>query len=117
MVLLGGLNAWRAVEAVGLSAAVPDLATLQPPLLVAAYGLVCAIAFLGCAVLVWRRHPLAGRAALAATAAAFGLGALMRLGFGVSAEAAATLGFYAILNLLALAITASFAWKWRKVQA
>jgi hypothetical protein len=42
-------------------------------------------------------------------AIAFALGAALRLGLAASPEPASTFGFYAILNALALFVTAAFA--------
>ena len=109
MALFSALNVWRMGEAIGLARAVPDLVTNAPPLLQAAYGLVFAIAFAGCAGLAWRRHRRAGRAAMLCAAMAFALGALLRLGLAATPEPAITFGFYAILNALALLLTVAVA--------
>ncbi len=109
MAILCAINAWRMGEAIGLARSVPDLATSTPPALAAGYGLVFAVAFGGCAWLAWRRHRWAGRAAVMCVAIAFALGAALRLGLAASPEPASTFGFYAILNALALFVTAVFA--------
>lgn len=105
MAFLCAINLWRMVEAIGLARSVPELATATPPALAAGYGLVCAIAFGGCAWLALRHHPWAGRAAVLCVAMAFAVGATLRLGLATSPEPAFTFGFYAILNALALLIT------------
>jgi hypothetical protein len=105
MAALCALNVWRVGEAIGLARSVPDLATTTPPVLTAGYGLVFAVACAGCVWLAWRRHRWAGRAAVLCVAAAFALGAALRLGLAASPEPASTFGFYAILNALALLIT------------
>ena len=105
MAILCAINVWRFGEAIGLARSVPDLATATPPMLAAGYGLVFAVAFGGCAWLAWRRHPWAGRAAVVCVVMAFVVGAALRLGLAASPEPALTLGFYAILNSLALLVT------------
>ncbi len=105
MAFLCALNLWRVVEAIGVARSVPELVTATPPVLAAGYGLVCAIAFGGCAWLALRRHPSARRAAVLCVVMAFAVGAAVRLGLAASPEPALTFGFYAILNALALLIT------------
>ena len=109
MALLCAINVWRLGEAIGLARSVPDLATATPPALAAGYGLVFALAFGGCAWLAWRRHPMAGRAAVLCVLMAFAVGAALRLGLAGSGEPALTFGFYAILNALALLMTVAVA--------
>ena len=112
MALLSGLNVWRTVEAARLANALPDLAG-RPPQVDASYGPVCAVAFAAAAALVWARHPLGRRLSALATAGAFAVGFVLRQVFSANGEAAATLGFYAILNALALAIGLALSWQRR----
>ncbi len=109
MALLSAVNVWRAGEAISLARAIPDLATATPPLLLAGYGSVCAILFAGCAGMVFLRYRWAPLASALCVAITFLFWIVMRAGLALSPESGLTLGFHAIINVLALLLTIAFA--------
>jgi hypothetical protein len=109
LALFSAANVWRAVLSAQQAIALPDLPTAEPPLYLAAMSSAWAVAFGACAFGIMRSRRWAPRVTIAAIVLYQANLWLNHIAFSRSSEAAARVGFAALLSVASIVLIAAAA--------